>query len=84
LEAARATCGGLLAQEIESVRVPPGFTPINHDNGICADTSIEKMQALVPAFVKPFGTVTAAVLRFCLAALWDSRLSTAACPTATP
>lgn len=59
LEAARATREGLLVQEIEPVRVPPDFTPINRDNGIRADTSLEKMQALAPAFVKPFGTVTA-------------------------
>ncbi|MEW6672339.1 MAG: acetyl-CoA C-acyltransferase [Thermodesulfobacteriota bacterium] len=59
LEAARATREGLLAEEIEPVRVPPDFTPIDEDNGIRADTSLEKMQALSPAFVKPFGTVTA-------------------------
>ena len=59
LEAARATREGLLADEVEPVRVPPDFTPIDHDNGIRADTSLEKMQALPPAFIKPFGTVTA-------------------------
>jgi len=59
LEASRATREGLLAQEIEPVRVPPDFTPIDRDNGIRGDTSLEKMQRLSPAFDKAFGTVTA-------------------------
>jgi acetyl-CoA acyltransferase len=59
LEAARATREGLLAEEVEPVRVPPDFSPIVEDNGIRPDTSLEKMQRLSPAFAKPFGTVTA-------------------------
>ncbi|MDF1593342.1 MAG: acetyl-CoA C-acyltransferase [Desulfobacterales bacterium] len=59
LAAARATREGLLAEEIEPVRVPPHFSPIDQDNGIRGDTSLDKMQTLSPAFVKPFGTVTA-------------------------
>jgi acetyl-CoA acyltransferase len=57
--AATATREGLLAEEIETVRAPPNFAPIERDNGIREDTSMEKMRALPPAFVKPFGTVTA-------------------------
>jgi len=59
LAADRATQDGLLAAEVEPVRVPPDFSPIDRDNGIRADTSLEKMQKLPPAFAKPFGTVTA-------------------------
>ncbi|MFC1816382.1 acetyl-CoA C-acyltransferase [Thermodesulfobacteriota bacterium] len=58
-QAGKASREGLFDQEIEPVRVPPDFNPIDRDNGIRADTSLEKMQSLAPAFVKPFGTVTA-------------------------
>lgn len=57
--AARATVEGLLAQEIEPVRVPPDFTPIVQDNGFRADTSLEQLAGLKPAFQRPYGTVTA-------------------------
>lgn len=57
--AARAAREGLLAEEIETVRVPPDFFAINGDNGIREDSTMEKMRSLPPAFVKPFGTVTA-------------------------
>jgi acetyl-CoA acyltransferase len=59
LAAAKATREGLLAGEIESVMVPPDFQPIREDNGFRADTSLEKMAALRPAFVRKYGTVTA-------------------------
>lgn len=57
--AARAAEAGLLAEEIVPVTAPPEFTPLQHDNGIRPDTSMEKLATLPPAFVKPFGTVTA-------------------------
>ncbi len=57
--AARAVAEGLLAQEIEPVRVPPDFTPIIQDNGFRADTSLEQLAKLKPAFQRPYGTVTA-------------------------
>lgn len=57
--AARAAAEGLLAQEIEPVRVPPDFTPIVQDNGFRADTSLEQLAELKPAFQRPYGTVTA-------------------------
>lgn len=57
--AAEATAAGLLRDEIVPVAVPPDFEPIEQDNGIRADTSAAKLAALPPAFVKPFGTVTA-------------------------
>lgn len=57
--AARATADGLLAEEIVPAAAPPDFEPVERDNGIRADTSLEKLAALPPAFVRPFGTVTA-------------------------
>ncbi len=59
LAAARATAEGLLAGEIEPVRVPPDFQVVSADNGFRADTSLEKLAGLKPAFVKKYGTVTA-------------------------
>jgi acetyl-CoA acyltransferase len=57
--AAKALNEGLFAGEIESVRVPPDFKPITFDNGIRGDSTFEKLSRLKPAFVKPYGTVTA-------------------------
>jgi acetyl-CoA acetyltransferase family protein len=59
LAAAAATKEGILSGEVEPVMVPPDFRPIREDNGFRADTSLEKMASLRPAFVKKFGTVTA-------------------------
>ena len=59
LAAAKATAEGILAGEIEPVRVPPDFQSIAVDNGFRADTSLEKLKSLKPAFVKKYGTVTA-------------------------
>lgn len=59
LAAARATKDGLLAEEIETVMIPPDFLPIGEDNGFRASTSQEKMAALKPVFVRKYGTVTA-------------------------
>jgi acetyl-CoA acetyltransferase family protein len=49
-----ATIGGLLQDEIFPV------DGISTDNGIRADTTLEKLSSLKPAFVKPHGTHTAA------------------------
>jgi len=59
LAAARATTEEILTAEIEPVRVPPDFQPIAADNGFRADSSLEKLASLKPAFVKKYGTVTA-------------------------
>jgi acetyl-CoA acetyltransferase family protein len=59
LAVAKATTEGILAGEIEPVRIPPDFQPIAVDNGFRADTSLEKLQSLKPAFVQKYGTVTA-------------------------
>jgi len=48
-----------LAEEIIAVTVPPKGTVVSADNGVRDDTSMERLAKLKPAFVKPFGTVTA-------------------------
>ncbi len=57
--AARARDRGMLGRDIAPVGVPPDFDLVTDDNGIRPDTSLEKLSSLSPAFVKPFGTVTA-------------------------
>ncbi|MEJ2634490.1 MAG: acetyl-CoA C-acyltransferase [Calditrichia bacterium] len=59
LSAARARKEGILAKEIEPALIPPNFEPITEDNGIRGDTSMEKLKDLHPAFIKPYGTLTA-------------------------
>lgn len=57
--AARATEEGLLADQVLTARVPPTFSPIDRDNGIRGDTTLEKLSKLRPAFDRKFGTITA-------------------------
>lgn len=57
--AARAQKEGLLADQIVPASVPPSFMPISADNGVRADTSLEKLSKLNPVFDRKFGTVTA-------------------------
>ena len=57
--AAHATRDGLLDPEITPVRIPPSFEHIHEDNGIRGDSTPESLARLRPAFVKPFGTITA-------------------------
>lgn len=57
--AAKATSEGLLDDELFPVNVPPKFSVVKNDNGFRADTSMEKLAKLRPAFIKPHGTITA-------------------------
>ncbi len=57
--AARAVQEGLLKEEVIPVQVPPDYRRIEFDNGPRADTTLEKLARLKPAFVKPHGTLTA-------------------------
>ena len=57
--AAKATNEGLLDQELLPAAVPPEFDTIRHDNTFREDTSMEKLEKLSPAFIKPHGTITA-------------------------
>lgn len=57
--AAKAWDEGKFAREVAPALLPPGFQPLERDNTIYADTSMEKLAKLKPVFVKPHGTVTA-------------------------
>lgn len=57
--AAKAAEAGLLAAEMLPVRIPPDFVALDCDNGIRGDSTMEKLQNLQPAFIKPHGTLTA-------------------------
>lgn len=58
--AAKAHEEGHLKEEIVEVAIPPKFSPINRDNGVRGNSTIEKVKKLRPAFDKKFGTLTAA------------------------
>lgn len=51
---------GLLKDEIISTKPAPHFNVCEKDNGIRADSTLEKLGTLKPAFIKPHGTITAA------------------------
>jgi acetyl-CoA acyltransferase len=55
----QGTQDGRLREEIVPAWVPPAFDAITGDNGIRADTSLEKLAALRPVFDKRNGSVTA-------------------------
>ncbi|MFN1834850.1 thiolase family protein [Balneola sp. MJW-20] len=57
--AAKATNEGLLDEELVPAVIPPKFNVVKHDNGFRADTNMEKLSKLRPAFIKKHGTVTA-------------------------
>jgi acetyl-CoA acyltransferase len=58
--AAAATADGRLTAEIASAYIPPKYDKVlQQDNGIRADTSVEKLAGLRPVFDKRYGTVTA-------------------------
>ena len=62
--AAKAQEEGHLTNEIVNVELPPKFKPISMDNGVRGDTTAEKAAKLRPAFIKPYGTITAANASF--------------------
>lgn len=57
--AARARADGRLADQIAPVSAPPDWAPVAIDNGVRADSSMEKLSSLPPVFDRTFGTVTA-------------------------
>ncbi|MDW8274693.1 MAG: thiolase family protein [Chitinophagales bacterium] len=61
---ARAYENGYLQPEITPVELPPDFKIIQKDNGFRADTTMEKISTLKPAFIKYGGSVTAANASF--------------------
>ena len=58
--AAAATADGRLTREIVPAYLPPKYEKVvTSDNGIRADTSLEKLSQLKPVFDRKYGTVTA-------------------------
>ena len=62
--AAKAQEQGYFDDEVVAVDLPPDFKPIKVDNGVRGDTTKEKVQKLKPAFIKDYGTITAANASF--------------------
>ncbi len=58
--AAKAAQEGFLAKEISAVETPPKYKMVTEDNTYRADSSVEKLAKLRPAFDKRNGTLTAA------------------------
>lgn len=58
-KAATAAEAGLYRNQVVPARVAPSYAPIDADNGVRGDTTMEKLSSLVPAFDRKFGTVTA-------------------------
>jgi acetyl-CoA acyltransferase len=58
--AAQGTADGRLTAEIAPWFPANGANPVSQDNGIRADTSLEQMAKLRPAFDRTYGSVTAA------------------------
>jgi acetyl-CoA acyltransferase len=56
--AAQARDDGRIDAELVPATVPPDFEPVTTDNTIRDDSTMEKLESLSPAFVKPYGTVT--------------------------
>ncbi len=57
--AARAAEEGFFDREILPTPVPPRFQVASRDNGFRADTTLERLAQLPPAFDFPYGTATA-------------------------
>ena len=57
--AAQARDDGHLDPELHPATPPPDFAPITTDNVIRDDTSMDQLRDLSPAFIDPYGTVTA-------------------------
>src|SRR5215210_705864 len=58
--AAAATADGRLTREIAPAYIPPKYEKVvTSDNGIRADSTLEKLSTLKPVFDRRYGTVTA-------------------------
>jgi acetyl-CoA acetyltransferase family protein len=58
-KAAKAQAAGRFDREISPLFCPPTMAPVSKDNGIRADSSLEKLAKLKTVFAKEHGTVTA-------------------------
>jgi len=59
LKAAKAQASGRFDREIAPLYCPPSMAPLSRDNGIRADSSVEKLAKLKTVFARDHGTVTA-------------------------
>lgn len=57
--AARAKVEGKTSQEVMTVYPAPTFQPVQEDSFVRAETTIEQLSSLKPAFDKHYGTLTA-------------------------
>lgn len=57
--ASNAQKNGIFANDIVTVHIPPHFKPVSKDDGPRADTTIEKLAKLKPAFDRKLGISTA-------------------------
>ena len=57
--AVKAASEGVFKEDLVPVQVPPKFVTISQDDGPRADTTMEKLAKLKPAFDKKFGVATA-------------------------
>ncbi len=58
--AAAAAADGRFVEQIATVFPPPGYDrPVDKDNGVRADTSVEALAKLKPVFDRRYGTLTA-------------------------
>ncbi len=58
-KAAKAQAAGRFDREIAPLYCPPSMGPVTKDNGVRADSSLEKLAKLKTVFAKEHGTVTA-------------------------
>lgn len=59
VNASNAWKSGVFAEEVMTVRVPPGFDPVGEDNLVRHDSKLESYAKLKPAFDRKYGSVTA-------------------------
>lgn len=57
--AVKAQADGVFSEDLVPVHIPPKFTPVLSDDGPRADTNMEALAKLRPAFDKKFGVSTA-------------------------
>ena len=58
-KAAAAWDAGVFKDEVCALAIPPKFTVIEQDDTYYANSSLDKLSSLRPAFVRPHGTITA-------------------------
>lgn len=63
-KAGKAWDDGVYDDEVTAVRLEPKYRPIDRDNGFRPDSTPEQLAKLRPAFVKRYGTITAANASF--------------------